>query len=287
LVISYDEYLMKPKEVTTQFGNAEFVYDGSTVLVNINNLNIKSSDELLATIDFEVSDSANGDYNISIASDVAISTETKLKVIPKVSLGSAEIYADEILIEDNLVTVPVCIRGNNGLMGYRINVDFDSTTLNLSSVLCGDEYKSGMFNYYKKDSSISLVWHNTENLSTDGTLFTLIFERVEYADFSTVVNLSYVQEDTFDENWNDVVFNCQSITIDTNVSKITGDVNSDKLLNLKDVVILKRYLAGGYDESIVRKNADINNDLNVNIVDIMILERYLDGSFEEVKQWFR
>ena len=144
-----------------------------------------------------------------------------------------------------------------------------------------------MFNYYKKDSSISLVWHNTENLSTDGTLFTLIFERVEYADFSTVVNLSYVQEDTFDENWNDVVFNCQSITIDTNVSKITGDVNSDKLLNLKDVVILKRYLAGGYDESIVRKNADINNDLNVNIVDIMILERYLDGSFEEVKQWFR
>lgn len=286
LVISYDEALMIPKAVTTEFGNAEFVYDDSTLLVNISNLEINSSDELLATVEFELSDLANGNYNICISSDVAISTDVELNVINDEYTDSTKIYADEYAVEDHMITVPICIASNNGIMGYKINVDFDSTILRVSSVSCGDAFMSGLFNYYADESGISIVWNNTENISNDGILFTISFERLEYNDFSTAINLSYLQEDTFDEAWNDVVLECETVTIKANASKVIGDVNEDKLLNLKDIVILKRYLAGGYDVSVAYRNADINKDNRVDVVDIMILERYLDGSFEEVKQWF-
>ena len=123
-------------------------------------------------------------------------------------------------------------------------------------------------------------------ISKDGILFTLNFERLDDKDFSSVIELSYVQEDTFNEKWNDVVLECESSTVESNTSKLSGDVNKDGLQNLKDIVILKRYLVGGYDESVDAVNADINNDSRIDIADLMILERYLDRSFEEVNQWF-
>lgn len=284
LVISYDEGLMTPQAVATQYGDADFVYDSSTVLVNIENMQIES-DLLLVTIAFELSDTANGKYKITVSSDCAISTEVELNAVNEVQSKGATIYADEYIAGEHLITVPISISGNSGIMGYKINANFDSTVLSLTSVFCGDDYLSGMFTYSEIDGSILLVWNNTENISKDGVLFTLSFERLESEESSTVIELSYVQEDTFDEAWNDVLLECESINIYTAI-KISGDVNSDGVPNLKDLIILRRYLAGGYDVSINERNADINNDEKINIIDLMLLERYLDGSFDDAKQWF-
>lgn len=286
LVVSYDENLMQPKAVTTVSGNAEFVYDNSTVLINVENLKIDSADTLLLTVDFELSDCKNDVYNILISSDSAISTEVGLNIATEEQANKSRVYADEITIEEHLVSVPVYISGNSGIMGYKINVGFDNSVLELSSATCGREYTLGMFTYSESNGEISLVWNNAENITKDGILFTLNFERLDDKDFSSVIELSYVQEDTFNEKWNDVVLECESSTVESNTSKLSGDVNKDGLQNLKDIVILKRYLVGGYDESVDAVNADINNDSRIDIADLMILERYLDRSFEEVNQWF-
>lgn len=57
-----------------------------------------------------------------------------------------------------------------------------------------------------------------------------------------------------------------------------GDANGDRSVNLMDVVVMSRYLAGGWNVSVNNKNADVNGDKAVDLKDTVLLRRYLaDG----------
>ncbi len=80
-------------------------------------------------------------------------------------------------------------------------------------------------------------------------------------------------------------------TGDTNVKK--GDINGDGTVNIKDRIILIRYLAkwSDYQNEIVKgeasfEAADINNDGVVNIKDRIILVRYLAKWHGEYDSYF-
>ena len=51
------------------------------------------------------------------------------------------------------------------------------------------------------------------SIVSDGQLFTVKFNVSESAFADTAVSLSYSQEDTFDESFNDVILNCENITV--------------------------------------------------------------------------
>jgi hypothetical protein len=62
---------------------------------------------------------------------------------------------------------------------------------------------------------------------------------------------------------------------------LLGDVNRDGVVDIKDVTILRRYLAGtvaGSDVDLLA--ADCNCDGVVDIKDVTILRRYLAGTAE-------
>jgi peptidyl-tRNA hydrolase len=59
----------------------------------------------------------------------------------------------------------------------------------------------------------------------------------------------------------------------------TGDINGDDIINAKDVTILRRYLAGGWNVEIKEEYADVNKDGIVNAKDVTILRRYLAGGW--------
>ncbi len=58
-----------------------------------------------------------------------------------------------------------------------------------------------------------------------------------------------------------------------------GDVNADGSIDLKDVTILRRYLAGGWNVTINEANADVNGDGSIDLKDVTILRRYLAGGW--------
>ncbi len=58
-----------------------------------------------------------------------------------------------------------------------------------------------------------------------------------------------------------------------------GDVNEDNEINAKDVTMLRRYLAGGWNVEINMLNSDVNNDGEINAKDVTILRRYLAGGW--------
>ncbi len=284
IVLSYDENLVKPVSVNVNSGSASLISDSSTALISLENMQIASNDEQIVIVEFEVSNEAFGSYEILISADCALADTIKMEISSADNTSKSNVYADEIVVGSHLVTIPICISENKGVMGYKINVAYDNTALVLSSVSCGNDFLSGMFTYSETNGVISVVWNNTQNVSANSVLFTLNFERLENTELNTFLDISYSQADTFDESWQSVTLDCTDATIISN--QINGDVNSDTFINLKDIVLLKRYVAEGYDVSINLYSADINKDGAINIIDIMLSERYLDGNFEDANRWF-
>ena len=59
-----------------------------------------------------------------------------------------------------------------------------------------------------------------------------------------------------------------------------GDVNGDGTVNLKDVVMIRRYIAGGWNVTINESVADVNGDGNVNLKDVVMIRRYIAGGWD-------
>ena len=58
-----------------------------------------------------------------------------------------------------------------------------------------------------------------------------------------------------------------------------GDVNEDGSVDLKDVTVLRRHLAGGWNVTINETNSDVNKDGSIDLKDVTIIRRYLAGGW--------
>lgn len=58
-----------------------------------------------------------------------------------------------------------------------------------------------------------------------------------------------------------------------------GDMNGDGTVNLKDVVLLRRYIAGGWNVTVDESKADMNGDGKVNLKDVVLLRRIIAGGY--------
>lgn len=81
----------------------------------------------------------------------------------------------------------------------------------------------------------------------------------------------------------DVDLNDLSVSFENSEVKVCGDsvfcdVNGDGDVDMKDVLILRRFLASVIDESdIVLRNADANGDGDIDMKDILYIRLYLSG----------
>lgn len=59
-----------------------------------------------------------------------------------------------------------------------------------------------------------------------------------------------------------------------------GDANGDNVIDLKDVMVIRRFYAGGWDVTINEKAADVNHDGTVDLKDALIIRRYYAGGWD-------
>ena len=166
------------------------------------------------------------------------------------------------------VRVTVAIADNPGVAYANFALVYDDSVLSLTGIENG-----GLFSGFAYSSSC--VFDEVENVTADGVLMTLTFDVVDDAlpgDYSIGVRLV---EPSFDEDYNDV----DLATVSGGVKVIDyeyGDVNGDGTVNGKDLVGLRRYLAG-YSGITVGGGADANGDGTVNSKDVVLIRRYLAG----------
>ena len=157
------------------------------------------------------------DFAVSSADEGIICKDGSVVIKPSAISEIAEIYADDINASFNdEIAIPVYIENNHGIMGYRLDFKYDSTLLQPIAVSCSAEFsENGLFNdsIGVKDGEFKALWNNVDEKYNNGILLTLTFKVLTNEKTDTVISMEYSQPDTFNEKYEDVVFNCSDINV--------------------------------------------------------------------------
>ncbi len=125
------------------------------------------------------------------------------------------VSSDDIVLTQSETLIPVKIKNNSGLMGYRITVKYDKTKIDVCSVTKGDVSGKGNFvtNFSTDSDTFDVLWNNTDNVAKNGNLFVLSAKAKNGASGKTEIKLSFSQPDTFDVTYTDVPLNCKNINV--------------------------------------------------------------------------
>lgn len=246
VIIRYDGEALTPISVD----NGTLGFDGSVMKIDVENGGAFN-------LTFRASESASGSCALSLSADGAKACEAVLTVKPQ-----ATVYADGYSIEDGKLRVPVKIKNNSGLMGYGIELGFDSTALSFNSA------EGENLSFRETEGGVKVLWYGTENMISDGVLFTAEFDVL--AEGETNLTFSCSPTDTFDEEWNAVELMGESLVFRT--SDLLGDADGDGSVNSADAALLRTYLCGGQSPA---GDVDMNGDGKIDLKDVVLLEKYI------------
>ena len=181
------------------------------------------------------------------------------------------------------VHVAVRIAGNPGIMGATLMLNYDPK-LTLTEAEGGDAFsaltmtKPGSF-----ASGCKFVWDAQDITSEgikNGEILDLTFQVAADAAADQVmeISVSYTEGDVFDASFVAVPLTLVSGGV-TIAAYLSGDLNEDGVVNTKDVVMMRRAIAGGYNLTINEAAADVNADGTLNTKDVVVLRRYIAGGY--------
>lgn len=150
--------------------------------------------------------------------------------------NSSLVYADEVSLSVNEIQLlPVNIKNNSGIMGFKITVEYPSKYINIKSITKGSVTSGGNFNHNLglKENKVDIIWNSIEDVKKNGSLFVLGVELLKELTDDIIIKLSFSQEDTFNEAWEDVMLDCEDIIINTDSvtqeTTVSGTENSVKM----------------------------------------------------------
>ena len=74
--------------------------------------------------------------------------------------------------------------------------------------------------------------------------------------------------------------NSKGITEYVTSNGLNGDANDDYFIDDSDVLVIRRWLVGGWDMTINEANADVNYDDSIDLKDVVIIRRYLSDDWD-------
>ncbi len=109
------------------------------------------------------------------------------------------------------------------------------------------------------------------------------YEECETCDYTTYEEIQahghyYIVFDTIY-----VCRDCEDVLFVTGIEYFTyGDLDNDGNINTRDVLLLRKYMAGGWDAVIVPMAADVNCDGKINNIDVLLLRKYIAGGWDVI-----
>lgn len=180
------------------------------------------------------------------------------------------------------VQVDLKITNNPGIAGAKLTVTYDS------KLMLTDSVSNGVFSTLdytrpgKYESPCSFNWDSESAVANeDGTFLSLTFAVSPDAvqNESLPISVTYRNGDIYNGELDSVTVAVENGAV-TVIDYIPGDVNSDKAVNGKDVTLLRRFNAGGYDVTINEAAADVNDDDAINGKDVTLIRRYNAGGYD-------
>lgn len=169
------------------------------------------------------------------------------------------------------ISVKLSLQNNTGIAGLAVSLKYDESVLTLKEVRKGNLF-SGF------TSGKNLVWDESENVTADGILATFVFTVADNASAGDY-KIEIITRSCTNADLEDVV-PVTTTGIITIIDYLYGDANGDGDIDMKDIVLLQKYMANlDYNSNTstveVESGADANGDGKVSGQDIVRLRRYL------------
>lgn len=178
------------------------------------------------------------------------------------------------------VNVAVEIKNNPGVAGMQLKLFYDGN-LTLTEVSQGRALGSLDFTVPGdlNANPVVLPWDGLDADFSNGTILNLTFQVAEGAPEGFYpIEIECSKSGIYDDNLEDVAFEIINGGVEV-VNYVPGDINGDGVVGTKDVTVLRRYIAGGYDVTVVAEALDVNGDSVVGTKDVTVLRRYIAGGY--------
>ncbi|MBQ9679942.1 MAG: bacterial Ig-like domain-containing protein [Ruminococcus sp.] len=181
------------------------------------------------------------------------------------------------VLNDSFV-VDLSITNNPGITALQVEIEFDEDVLELKKVSHKNLFENISTGGQSLTSPYKISWfsQSSKNETANGIFAQLEFKFKENVTVeNTTITICYDEENIFDTEFNNISFQTRNSVVSLNKVKY-GDVNDDKTINMKDIVLLQQYL-NKYQVTINQEASDIFYDSKINMKDIAVLQQYLNG----------
>ena len=189
-------------------------------------------------------------------------------------------------VRGQTVEVNVSIQNNPGILGGTFTISW-ADNLELISAKSQDAFDE--LNYQKPSNfnpaGTNFIWYG-DSISEvlDGTFLTLTFQVSGNAAPGKKLPINIVAKQVLDTKQQDVETTCVSGGVQV-IDYVPGDVNSDTVVDLKDVIALVQYVSddcttnpNGFNISLAENAADVNDDGQMDLRDVILICQYVsDG----------
>ncbi len=202
--------------------------NNGNIALKISNITSAMNHTAFVTVTFKSKEQAiSKDYSfeLSAATEGVFCKGCTITVKPSASREAAVLYADEVTAKQNdIVTVPVKISNNHGIMGYMLHFEYNPSELEIISVTSNAAFVGNFENNIgNKIGEFDVLWTGSGAISENGTVLILKFKVITDREVMTSIAMRYSQEDTFDEEYNDVILDCKAITVKLNPTQSAGE----------------------------------------------------------------
>lgn len=219
--LEYDNNSFIFNDIESEFLDVDYTVENSYLIVNISGLENCDNESEIMYFNFKCREYVSGTFDFDLKYDSSLDTEEKSIICNGCSVAvtnpgenePAILYGNPINgFEGENIKIPVFIKNNNGIMGYKVTISYDEEILSPLNVTAGESFQGNMAdNVDIKTGVFDIVWNSNKNVTSDSELFYIEFEVLKCG--NTQLNLSYEQADTFNEDWEDVILTCESIQV--------------------------------------------------------------------------
>ena len=165
--------------------------------------------------------------------------------------------------------ISIHINNNPGIMGFKLHFDYPEDSIEVISAHKGEVTQKGNLNHNigNKNGSFDVMWNNTSDTILNGPIVVLRVKSLTDKPFK--ITVSYSQADTFNEQYQDVVLECNDIVSSNSLSEsdevITTEKAPDEISGITDDLLVD-IISNVLKENNIKSLENINQDTKEKIL---------------------
>lgn len=208
--LKYDNTILDFVSVDSDVAEVSCTSNNGLITINMTSLKECSDETVVAYVSMKTKAVTQAVITLTSTDDIDLLNGAV--VIKDNLLTKPTIYSDNAIGKINTtVAVPICIKNNPGIAGYKIKISFDPMALSPESIKDGEFYQGEYNNLGFKNGEITVIWVTNKDdidIKENGELFTVCFKVLKEGVQN--VSVTYSKVDTFNKDFEELELVCNN-----------------------------------------------------------------------------